>query len=71
MVFCAKELAATELKHVPLLVGGATTSKRHAAVTPFPEEPSDHALAGLKAGESIFEYVLADSFDAKIVFIGN
>merc|ERR1719313_2010793 len=37
MVFCAKELAATELKHVPLLVGGATTSKRHAAVKLAPQ----------------------------------
>merc|ERR1719159_609293 len=37
MVFCATELAATELKHVPLLVGGATTSKRHAAVKLAPQ----------------------------------
>ena len=37
MVFCAKELAASELKHVPLLVGGAPTSKRHAAVKIAPQ----------------------------------
>merc|ERR1719331_2551217 len=37
MVFCAKELAGTELKNIPLLVGGATTSKRHAAVKLAPQ----------------------------------
>merc|ERR1719169_365345 len=30
MVYCAKELESSELKGTPLLVGGATTSKRHA-----------------------------------------
>merc|ERR1719261_923725 len=37
MVFCAKELNNSELKGVPLLVGGATTSKRHAAVKIAPQ----------------------------------
>merc|ERR1719506_1526069 len=50
MVFCAKELAATELK-CPLLVGGATTSKRHAAVKLAPQNKS--ALHVLDASRAV------------------
>merc|ERR1719261_205681 len=50
MVYCAKELAATELAHIPIVVGGATTSKRHAAVKLAPQNKSAiHVLDASRA----------------------
>jgi 5-methyltetrahydrofolate--homocysteine methyltransferase len=50
MVFCAKELASTELAQVPIVVGGATTSKRHAAVKLAPQNKSAiHVLDASRA----------------------
>jgi 5-methyltetrahydrofolate--homocysteine methyltransferase len=52
MVTVAKEMERTGLK-VPLLIGGATTSKMHTAVKVFPNYPSGFAMHVLDASRAV------------------
>ena len=61
MVTVAKEMERTGLK-IPLLIGGATTSKMHTAVKVFPNYPSGFAMHVLDASRavSVCESLLSD-----------
>ena len=48
----AKEMERTGLK-IPLLIGGATTSKMHTAVKVFPNYPSGFAMHVLDASRAV------------------
>eukprot|EP00908_Phaeocystis_cordata_P018219 Transcript_29617.p1 GENE.Transcript_29617~~Transcript_29617.p1 ORF type:complete len:1170 (-),score=730.60 Transcript_29617:225-3734(-) len=52
MVTVAKEMERTGLK-IPLLIGGATTSKMHTAVKVFPNYPSGFAMHVLDASRAV------------------
>ena len=52
MVFNAKEMERTGLK-IPLLIGGATTSKTHTAVKVSPNYPSGFAMHVLDASRAV------------------
>merc|ERR1712087_791184 len=52
MVFVAKEMERTGLK-IPLLIGGATTSKMHTAVKVSPNYPSGFAMHVLDASRAV------------------
>merc|ERR1712087_876631 len=52
MVFVAKEMERTGLK-IPLLIGGATTSKMHTAVKVAPNYPSGFAMHVLDASRAV------------------
>ena len=54
MVFVAKEMEKREeLHHIPLLIGGATTSKKHAAVKICPSYPSGFCMRVLDASRAV------------------
>merc|ERR1719247_1266328 len=52
MVFVAKEMERIDLK-IPLLIGGATTSKMHTAVKVSPNYPSGFAIHVLDASRAV------------------
>jgi len=68
MVFVAKEMERTGLK-IPLLIGGATTSKMHTAVKVSPNYPSGFAMHVLDASRavSVCESLLNDKKRAEFI----
>merc|ERR1711871_1377975 len=68
MVFVAKEMERLNLK-IPLLIGGATTSKMHTAVKVAPNYPSGFAMHVLDASRavSVCESLLNDKKRAEFI----